>query len=113
LSNFMVTPDRISSIDYESMTLQDPLFAFAFALVHLRLDHPERIEPERLLELAKSSISGVLCSPGEFEDRMRINIIEVAGYLSLEMKREILKGNGNPKLEGKINKLETILNDVI
>jgi hypothetical protein len=113
LSNFMVTPDDVFSIDYESMTLQDPLFAFAYSLVHLRLDHPGKIEPERFLELAKGSISGIFCSPGEFEDRMRINIAEVTGYLFLELKREILQGNGNPELEGKINKLESILNDTI
>ena len=113
LSNFMVTPDGVFSIDYESMTLQDPLFAFAYSLVHLKLDHPGRIEPERFLELVKGSVSGVFCSPEEFEDRMRLNIIEVAGYLVLETKRELVKCSSNPRVEGKINKLEIILKDVI
>jgi len=113
LSNMIVTPERVHHIDYESMSLQDTLFPFAYSLVHLELTDQEKVSRKRFFDLTKSHITGSLCREDEFEDRMRLNLAEVCGYLILETVREDPDYRQDNKKNRKIEKLHKICEDML
>jgi len=117
ISNVIVVADRVAHIDYESMSLQDNLFAFAYALVHLELvaipqDLKNAVGGKKFLDLAKDCTIDTLCTNTEFENRMRLNIAEVCGYLFLETMR-MHPNNNDLTVKKKLRTVRNMLEETL
>jgi len=113
LSNIIVSSTDVHTIDYESMSLQDPLYAFAYSLVHLELKDDNQISRDDFLKIAREQVLEKIINKENFEDRMRLNIAEVCSYLILETMRENPNFQEINNVQGKLNKLKITLKEIL
>ncbi len=81
LSNLIVCNDRVTHVDYESMSLQDNLYPLAYAAVHLEFAPipsaaKKTVGNGTFIKTAKNCAVNSLCTNAEFESRMKLNMAE-------------------------------------